>query len=105
MRKVETSHPTNVSHCIQQLFPQQCSASINDHHFVKVVYMTLRPGTRKQNPYSWHQQACIPSLTECLLRAVLGVLLLAEAEGDVAVLDHVLDLLPHCAWGLANFQS
>lgn len=30
------------------------------------------------------------------LRTVLGVLGLADGEGHVAVLDHVLDLLPHC---------
>jgi hypothetical protein len=29
------------------------------------------------------------------LRTVLGVVLLANGEGDVAVLDHVLDLLAH----------
>jgi hypothetical protein len=29
------------------------------------------------------------------LRAVLGVVLLADSEGHVAVLDHVLNLLSH----------
>lgn len=29
------------------------------------------------------------------LRAVLGVVLLAHSEGDISVLDHVLDLLSH----------
>lgn len=31
----------------------------------------------------------------CLV-GVLAVVLLAHSEGDVAVLDHMLDLLAHC---------
>jgi hypothetical protein len=44
---------------------------------------------------------CLSVCRKAGSRAVLGVARLADGEGHVAVLDHVLDLLPH--WAVCQY--